>query len=678
MRGSLFQLNFGSFALVACCLIATASQCKSQVRRSAPSLSQLEEEAFRAAAERVADSVVQIRTVGGLDRVGRTSINKGPTTGLIISADGYIVSSAFNFVQQPSSILIRLPSGSQVPAELVASDKNRMLVLLKVEADQELPVPEVTPQDQVQVGQWSVAIGRTFRAEQVGLSVGIVSATDRMYGRVIQTDANVSVANYGGPLVDIQGGVLGVLTPMSPQSSGEESEIAGSEFYDSGIGFAVPLEQVMRILPRLKQGEDLLPGKLGIGLAKGSVHVTPPRITTVWQGSPAAQAGWQKDDLIVAVNGKQVSTQAQLRFELLPRYSGDELSITVKRGDEEISQDVVLAGKLDAYRAAFLGVLPERALPEKTATDKKESGVTVREIWPESPAAEAGILSGDRLLKINDSELSNLEEAIETVAGMAAGSTVDLLVSRDAKELAFSAKLVDMPDELLPVTDEHSNDARKSSTDKLELKPLKLAEFVQVANYYSPPLSDERPHGLLLWLADGDDKVDQQLAERWQEYCNRNGLLLVIAHPEKDTGWKGEDLAYLKILLQTAGNRFAIDAHRIAVLGSGKAGQLAFALAFSRGSNLTGVVALDAPLPRTLKLPPNLPGRRLSILAVETPNSSFVPLIRKNAEELSDAGYPTSWWQRPLSVADSAEMSGELQPETISAIARWIDTLDRF
>ncbi len=232
----------------------------------------LEQQAWRAAVESVSDSVVQIRLVGGLDRVGKTLLAGGPTTGLIVSEDGYLVSSAFNFAGQPTSILVRLASGQQLPAKIVARDKSRMLVLLKVEADSPLPVPEAAPENQIRVGQWSIALGRTFRSERVDVSVGIISALNRMYGRVLQTDASISAANYGGPLIDIHGRVLGVLVPMAPQAAGpaSDSEVAGAEFYDSGIGFAVPLKHVLDILPQWKRGEDLLPGKLGVGLAQGA------------------------------------------------------------------------------------------------------------------------------------------------------------------------------------------------------------------------------------------------------------------------------------------------------------------------------------------------------------------------------------------------------------------------
>jgi S1-C subfamily serine protease len=95
---------------------------------SSDSLSEQEEAAIRAAVARVDDSVVQIRTIGGLEEVDRTLMPDGPTTGVLISSDGWIISSAFNFAQPPASILVTLASGEQLPATLVAKDHRRMLL----------------------------------------------------------------------------------------------------------------------------------------------------------------------------------------------------------------------------------------------------------------------------------------------------------------------------------------------------------------------------------------------------------------------------------------------------------------------------------------------------------------------------------------------------------------------
>lgn len=631
-----------------------------------------EQQALQAAAQSVADSVVQITTVGGLDRVGRTLITQGPTTGLVVTADGYIVSSAFNFVQQPTSILIRLPSGKQAPARLVAHDRNRMLVLLKVEVDEPLRVPEAAPSDEIRVGQWALAVGRTFRADRVGVSVGIVSALNRMYGRVIQTDASVSVANYGGPLVDLQGRVLGVLVPMSPQSAGGEgSELAGAEFYDSGIGFAVPLEHVFGVLNRWQEGKDLLSGKLGVGLKAGGAHFEPPEITTVWQGSPAAKAGWQPKDMIVAVDGVSVSTQSQLRFLLVPRYAGDHLRLTIRRGDEEINSEVTLTGELAPFRHAFLGVLPMRDAPEKD-----EPGVTLRGVWPESPAARAGLKRGDRIVKIGETKVTDQDSAQEALDGLSPGSSVQVHIERNKKQRTPSTKLTTLPEAILTrrnLPEAHSDSREETEKDQqAELKPLKLLEFVQIARYYTPPQDEDHLLGLLLWLADGDLQEDDAIVGALQAACRRDGLLLVIAHSQDDAGWSAEEAEFLNTLLRTVSGRFDIDPRRAVIFGRGKAGQLAFALAFNRKSELSGAIAIDASLPRTLRLPPTVPNRRLALLTIESKNSSFAPLIRKDIEQLREAGYPTTWLERPTTEGN------QLEPKTLGSITRWIDGLDRF
>ncbi len=160
--------------------------------------------------------------------------DRAPRPDLIVSEDGYILSSAFAFAGKPSSILVTLPSGKRVSATIVARDTSRMLVLLKVAADEPLPVPTQVPRQELSVGQWTIAVGRTYPDSFPNVSVGILCAINRVWGKAVQTDAKVSPSNYGGPLIDIRGRVIGMLVPLSPQ---QEGEFAGAEWYDSGIGF---------------------------------------------------------------------------------------------------------------------------------------------------------------------------------------------------------------------------------------------------------------------------------------------------------------------------------------------------------------------------------------------------------------------------------------------------------
>lgn len=631
-----------------------------------------EQTAIRGAVATVADSVVQINTVGGFERVGDTTLALGPTTGLIVSDDGYIVSSAFNFAQHPTSIVVSLPSGKQIPAELVARDRNRMLVLLKVETDEPLPVPSFVPEREMAVGQWSLAVGRTFQRDRVDTSLGIISALNRMHGRVVQTDANVSVANYGGPLVDIRGRVFGVLVPMSPGPGDDaaEQEVAGAEYYDSGIGFAVPLEHILSVLNRWQKSDDLLPGKLGVGLKQGSPYTEEPRIVSVWPNSPATAAGWKPEDLIVAVNGKPVSTQSQLQFFLRPRYAGDSLTISIRRGigndAEEFDRELTLAAELPPYRQAFLGVVPGQ-----TKKDEKQRGILVDLVWPDSPAAKANFRAGDRLAKLGESDVNNLAAALEAMKGFQPGEEIDVTVIRDEKETQLKAKLDTLPEDILSNIDLEN---LKLPTGKLPDEPevFKLPQFPQEAKYLAPNNTDS-PRGLLLWLA-ADEKEEQALLTAWRNVCEKDGLILLVARPGSENGWQMDDLEYLDQLARNARSRFAVDSQRVVIAGRDKGGQLAYALGLRRRQEFSGIIADNAPLPRTSKVPDNTPGSSLAVLTILPKGSNFTPLVRNDVQQLQKAGFPVTLVERPSKITGDSAIDSGLQ----QMIARWIVGLRRF
>ncbi|MFN5533266.1 MAG: S1C family serine protease, partial [Planctomycetaceae bacterium] len=300
-----------------------------------------EEQAFRQAAARVAPSLVKIETVGGLDKVQQVLIGTGPTTGVMVDKEGLIISSAFNFISRPATIRVTLPDGRRLPATQVATDHLRMLTLLKVVADNLTP-PEVCPPSEFAVGQWALALGKSLD-EQPSVSLGIVSALGRVWGKAIQTDAKVSPINYGGPLIDVSGRVMGILVPLSPTAQGD---VAGVEWYDSGIGFAIPLADVLSALPRLKGGEDLFPGLMGISLKGQDLYEKPVLIDRVRYGSPAHEAGFKEGDRVVEIDGKPIRSQAQMKHALGNRYAGDQVRVTVERGEERQTGDLKLVDKL--------------------------------------------------------------------------------------------------------------------------------------------------------------------------------------------------------------------------------------------------------------------------------------------------------------------------------------------
>lgn len=292
--------------------------------------------AFRAAAEKVQASIVRIETFGGFDSAakGRNSFvpGEGPTTGVVYSADGLIVTSTFNFIKKPPVITVILPDGERKVAQLLGRDDTRKICLLKVEPSKPLSVPEFLSRDALQVGQWGVAIGVGFGDKETALTAGIISATHRIGAKAVQTDANLSPANYGGPLIDLSGRVIGICVPLSPESS---ETGAGAEWYDSGIGFAVPLTGIDSIISSLKAGKTLTAPFLGVQTKFNDNHAPGAVIADLVAEQPAAKAGLAKGDLIQAVGGTEVLDPTHLVSLIRRSVAGDSVVLKIKRGAEE-------------------------------------------------------------------------------------------------------------------------------------------------------------------------------------------------------------------------------------------------------------------------------------------------------------------------------------------------------
>jgi len=307
--------------------------------RGVGDLASAEQAAILGALQRIQPSVVRIETVGRASAGARTALAGGVGTGVVVSPDGLIVASVFHFLNRPQSILVRLASGERVSAQLVGRDYNRMLALLKVPSNRPLSVPEGVPPDDVQVGMWTIAVGWTWDDVRPHAAVGILSAKNRIWGKAIQTDAAVSPHNYGGPLIDLWGRILGVLVPFSPDG---RDPLAGVEWYDSGIGFAVPWDQVLQSVERLREGEDLFAAALGIGFGEGNPILAPPIVGTVAANSAAARAGLLAGDRIVAVDRKLVERLSELWQLLAQRYAGQEVTLTIERTGKRWEATVVL------------------------------------------------------------------------------------------------------------------------------------------------------------------------------------------------------------------------------------------------------------------------------------------------------------------------------------------------
>jgi len=329
-------------------------------------------EAVQAAVRKVEPSIVRLRVISGGQQIDGDAVTSLVTTGIVISKDGEILTSQFAMEGNPEAVLVEDQSGKRTNATVIATDSVRRVVLLKAKEGQWTPV--VPDDDQSpEVGQWSIALGRFYAAESSSISVGIISALNRIHGLAIQTDAKVSPVNYGGPLVMLNGTVSGILVPLSPRGGGTSS--SGVEWYDSGIGFAIPLKDALQSAERLRAGKNLMPGKIGVQLVHAGAFNPSIVIDRVLPGGPSEKAGLLKGDRILAIDDLPMERNSVLMEAIARRYAGDSVTLKLRRGDEDITAVVELVEKLSPPPQGYLGLLSIRSAKPDKPSEVAEEGV---------------------------------------------------------------------------------------------------------------------------------------------------------------------------------------------------------------------------------------------------------------------------------------------------------------
>ena len=664
------------------------------------------EKATKDAVQKVAPSVVQIVTQGGIDMVVTTPKGPvfrkslGPTTGLIVADDGYIISSAFNFVNQPTTILVHI-QGHKEPylAKRVATDKSRMLTLLKIDTTG-LPIQAFAPKKGIFEGQWAIALGRALDTKNISppsVSVGIISATGRIWGKCLQTDAKISPLNYGGPLVDIVGRVQGVLIPASPSGN---DETAGFEWYDSGIGFAIPLEDVLAVLPRLKLGKDLQRGLLGVRMKSQDIYSALPVIGEVLKDSAAAKAGLQKGDIITEVDGKPVVRMAQIQHILGPKYDGDQVSLKYQRGDKVNElKDLTLVAALQSPAHPFLGILPMR--------DDPKLGVEVRYVVPKSPAEKAKLQAGDRIVKFGlDKTLIPFSGAergtrqfTDWLNTLTPGMEIKLEVKRkDGKADTLTAVLDQLPGSVAGEEYQLPEKLPEAASKKRALDPLEVSNpkikppkieppagkpetgivkratadgehkfQVYVPDDYDPNIA----HALVVWLHPPGKNKDDDLegfAALWEDHCAANKIILVMPISENDSGWLPGESDVVVESIQDTMKRYTIDPRRVVAHGLGIGGQMALHLGFSSRDLIRGVAAVGAV---TGNIKDNQPAQRLAFFLATGEIDPLAKSIIESRTKLVEKKYSAYYLEMPNRGREYLE-SAQLQQ-----LVRWIEMLDK-
>lgn len=665
------------------------------------------EQALKSAVNKVAPCVVQIITQGGADQVVTNSAGQifrkalGPTTGVIVSADGYVISSSFNFINEPTGILIAVPGHADpYVAKKVADDTSRMLTLLKIEGKQ-FPIAETTPKKDIAVGNWAIALGRTLdirRDSQPSVSMGIISALGRIWGRAFQTDANVSPINYGGPVIDIQGRVQGIIVPASPRGEGET---VGFEWYDSGIGFAVPMEDVLAALPKLKLGKNLRKGLLGVRMKSTDQFSVLPEVGQINKDSAADRAGLKPGDVIVEIDGHPVVRMAQIQHVLGPKYEGDKITLKYKRGDAITEvKDVQLLGADTQYVHPFLGVLPMR--------DDPKLGVQIRHVFANSPAAKAGLLPGDRIVKFGtDAKTlqaftgakSGRDQFLEALNKLTPGTELQIEVARkkDGKNETVKVTLdpfagtvpgdaTTIPDKLpeeaslkQALTPRETSGGKNKEQPKAEAKEKAETGLIQRTtaagnNYWIYVHEDYDPnvaHALVVWFHPPEKhrKEDTEaFTKLWNDYCAKHNIILVGPTTDNQSGFVPSDTEFVLEAIRDVQGKYTIDQQRIVTHGLGVGGQMAIYVSFHARDVIRGVATVGA---FASHIKENVANQRLSFYLTGGDRDPIIKNISESATKLAEKRFPAFYREIPNRGREY------LEPLILEEMLRWIDCLDR-
>lgn len=359
-------------------------------------------------------------------------------SGFIISPDGYIVTNA-HVVEDMDSIVVGLSDRTELPAKVIGKDRRSDIALLKVKTDATLPVVKIGDARTLKVGQWVLAIGSPFGFERTATQ-GIISALARSlpsdnYVPFIQTDAAVNPGNSGGPLFNLNGEVIGVNSQIYSRSGGYQ-----------GVSFAIPVDVAMEVVEQVKGGGKMTRGWLGVMIQEvtaelaQSFNLDKPHGALVGQvmaEGPAQKAGVKTGDIIIAFNGQPVQHSSDLPLmvgrtrpghsaPLLVIRDGKEQTLTVKL--EELPDENKLQATAEPVTRNRLGLIVGELPGDKRK--KGDSGVLVKDV-DEGPAATAGIRAGDVIVRLNNVEMTDLNQFVDLVKDLPAGRPIPVLIKRD-------------------------------------------------------------------------------------------------------------------------------------------------------------------------------------------------------------------------------------------------------
>lgn len=375
-------------------------------------------------------------------------------SGFIISPDGYIVTNN-HVIDNATAIKVTLDDGTELPATLVGADPKSDLAVVKITASKPLPVISWGDSDRLKAGDQILAIGNPFG---IGTTVtaGIVSARGRdlhsgPYDDFIQIDAPINHGNSGGPLVDVEGKVVGINTAIYSPNGGSV-----------GVGFAIPSDQAQNVVVRLMKDGSIQHGFIGVQIqpvtpdvanAIGLAAAEGALVAKVDADTPAGRAGIKTGDVITALGGQAIKSPRDLSRMVADLSPGQKEHVTVWRQGESREllitvggNDTQSGGQPSTDNGQQQGDASSQSLPmiglgladitpavrQALNLPQGETGTVVESIAPSKPAAEAGLQVGDVIVSVNQTAVKSASAAKAAIsqAGKAGRKSVLLLVQR--------------------------------------------------------------------------------------------------------------------------------------------------------------------------------------------------------------------------------------------------------
>ncbi|MCG6939780.1 MAG: DegQ family serine endoprotease [Thiohalocapsa sp.] len=374
-------------------------------------------------------------------------------SGFILSPDGYVLTNA-HVIEAAEEIIVRTSDRREFVARVIGADERSDMALLKVDAD-DLPAVKIGSAGDLQVGEWVLAIGSPFGFEH-SATAGIVSAKGRSlpsedYVPFIQTDVAINPGNSGGPLFNLDGEVVGINSQIYSRTGGF-----------MGLSFAIPIDVAMDVVQQLKEKGRVSRGWLGVliqdvtrELAEtfGLSHPYGALIAQVLPDSPASAAGLRAGDIVLAFNGKEVTTSGNLPPLVGAAKVGDEAMLTVLRDRETIELPVLLSelpeddaivvspGQVEQATADRLGLVVEDLGPDERERLGMDKGGVMVESVEHGPAQEGGIRAGDIIISFDNKPVTDTERFRQLLDAVKPGTSVAVLVQRGDGRMFYPVRI---------------------------------------------------------------------------------------------------------------------------------------------------------------------------------------------------------------------------------------------